>query len=102
VDTEAVAKHRPSLRQWLHDDSAGYSGPRKVVHMFKVNPGLWLWLIIYLGVPVADYVGILAAIGELDEFGTWIIVPTMLGAISFGAHLHVMTDAPVAVTSDDR
>jgi hypothetical protein len=70
--------------------------------MFKVDPRLWLWLIVYLGVSVADYVGVLAAIGELDEFGTWIIVPTMVGATSFGANLHLMTDASVAVTSDDR
>ena len=83
-----MSQRNPSLRQWLKADVAGYLGLRKVVQLFKTDPRLWLWLIVYLGVPLALYGGALAAIGELDNFGTWIVVPTMIGVSSFGARLH--------------
>jgi hypothetical protein len=89
VILRCVAKHNRSLRQWFKDDTAGYLGPRKVVQLFKAHPKLWLLLIVYLGVPVALYGGVLAAIGKLDDdFGTWAFFASMVGASAFGARLH--------------
>ncbi len=80
-----MGKHNRSLRQWFKDD---YLGPRKVVQLFKVYPRLWLWLVVYISVPLALYGGVLAVIGRLDDFGTWIMFPGMVGASAFGDRLH--------------
>jgi len=76
------------LRQRLKDDLAGYLGPRKLIQLFKADPRLWLWLVVYLSVPLVLCAGVLAVIGRLDTFGTWVIFAGMVGASAFGNRLH--------------
>jgi hypothetical protein len=82
-----MAQRKRTLRQWLAADFTRALGPRKVVRLFKAYPSLWLWLVIYLGVAFAVYGGVLAAVGKLDDFGTWIFIPGLMGTSFFSGRL---------------
>lgn len=91
-DTKAVANHSRRSRERiarlrLDAELLGFIGPRKMAQLFKIDPRLWLRLITHLGVPFALYGGVLAAVGKLDDFGTWAIAPGMWGALSLNADL---------------
>lgn len=75
------------MKQWIEAELARAYGPRKIVRLFRADPSLWLWLIVVYGATFAVYWVILAASGKLDDFSTWLFLPTLIATSAFEAPL---------------